>query len=290
MRSLMYSVLVGVLLLTLCSRQGIAQALQATGSLYPRRIVSLSLASDDILLELLTECGGLQRLAAVSTFADDRSHAFQTERAKQVAARVHSEPEAILTHKPDLVIAASFNRLALLELITKQKIPLLTLSKFSSHLDIAENIRAIGEATGCQNAAKSMSEKFLSRIDQIRMRSSQKKTESALYYSPTLTVMAGDTLFDDLLKMNNLENVASRSGLKYWPTVSGEIVKEWNPRWVVVPCEGDTCSSVVTQVKAKTAWKNLQAVQENRFMFISNRDLTTTSQFFGVELKRSSTP
>lgn len=268
------------LITVLCLSYGIASA----GT--PNKIVSVSLASDEILIDLLPACKKLSSLLAVSTIADQSSSSHITDRVKDIPHRVHSEPEALLKLKPDLVIAAAFNRPELLDLLKKKGIPLLILTKFSSHQDIAENIRLIAKATNCEPQGEDMARSFLAKIARLRTEQAPLKRETAVSWSSDLTVMAEDTLFDDLLNINHLENVAAKAGLKHWPRVTPESLQKWNPDWVVIGCDGEDCQTAETTAAKHAAWKNLEAIKKHRFIRVSPRVLVSTSQFFGVKLNR----
>ena len=68
----------------------------------PRRIVSLTIRSDEILMEL----ADVQDIIALSKWADDPVASNVSEEAKQVALRSLPSEEMIVGMKPDLVIAS----------------------------------------------------------------------------------------------------------------------------------------------------------------------------------------
>jgi ABC-type Fe3+-hydroxamate transport system substrate-binding protein len=224
----------------------------------------------------------------VSTIADESSSSHIVDRIKDIKARVHSEPESVLHLKPDLVIAATFNRPELLDLLRKRNIPLLLLSDFSTHKDIEGNIKKIGNAVGCSKEAETMARTFLEKIAALRSEHSKEKLESAVSWSSDLTVMAGDTLFDDLLSINHLENAATKVGLMHWPRISGETLRKWNPDWIVIGCEAAKCDTVEKTILTDGTWKQLDAAKKRHFIRVPERALVSTSQFFGVSLQRSS--
>lgn len=253
----------------------------------PERVVSLSLASDEIVVELLSKCAKLDKLLAVSTLADDPSLSYISDGVAKIPNRVHSEPESLLKLKPDLVIAATFNRPELLALLKKKNIPLVTLSRFSSHTDIEENIHTIGKAVGCEKQAGEIAKSFISKIAAIRERHANDKLETAVSWSSDQTVMAADTLFDDLLQINHLENAAAKAGLKHWPRITPEALRQWNPDWIVIACEPQKCKSIQDNILTNAAWKELTAVKKKNFIAVEPRAISNTSQFFGVDLNRS---
>src|SRR5438128_2379394 len=67
----------------------------------PRRIASLNLAADEMLVELVSP----DRLVAVTSFSDDKSPSNVAGRVPASVARVtHARLEQLVALKPDLVI------------------------------------------------------------------------------------------------------------------------------------------------------------------------------------------
>ncbi|HSY40593.1 MAG TPA: hypothetical protein VLA79_13725, partial [Polyangia bacterium] len=71
----------------------------------PRRIVSSYLAADEILAALVSP----ERLAAVSTFADDPAISSVAGFYPRALPRVRGEVEAILALEPDLICVAGYS-------------------------------------------------------------------------------------------------------------------------------------------------------------------------------------
>lgn len=278
----MLKTLAALLILKTFIAEGFAQAIKQP----PSKIASLSLASDEILLDMLPLCGGgLKRIVAVSTLADDRNSSSVTEKAKKIAARVHSEPESLFALKPDLVIAATFNRPELLNMTAARKIPLLTLSQFSSAEDIANNIEKIGDIVQCPNHARDMKKSFL---EKIKYPTEIRNPLSLILYDSELVIMGAETLFDDLVKRAGATNAASKRGLKAWPKIDTEALVSMNPDAVVI-LEEDTRKLRQT-ISNHPAWRQLKAVQKNRFIFLNKRTAQSTSHYFAdavVELRQA---
>jgi iron complex transport system substrate-binding protein len=285
----------------------------------PQRIASLSLASDEILLDILPKCGGRQRLIALSTFADDPDSSSVVDSAKSVKARVHSEPESLFSLKPDLIIAASFNRPELIQMIQSKKIPLLVLAHFSSANDIADHIRDIGAATVCDNEARALIDSFWKQvtpqaapmmakttaakisvaktslpIDKKRSedRDAPKKRLRVINYSPDLTIMGQDTLFEDLVIRAGGINVGSELGLRHWPRIDAETLLRAQPDKIVV-LGADTLKMRAT-IKSDPAWGRLNAVMKGHdLIFLDQRSALSTSHYFSravTELREKLNP
>jgi len=251
---------------------------ESKGPNFPRRIVSMSLASDEILLELLKNCGGTNRIAALSILVDDSTSSNSVNEARSVSGRVHSEPESIFRQNPDLVIAATFNRPEVLNLLRNKKINLLVLDHFSSAIDIANHILEIGERTNCQDQAKKMHLSFMSKLENIpKVQDSNTKRPVVINYSPDMTIMAKDTLFDDLVSRAGAINAASQKGLKNWPKIDGETLIAMQPDKIIVLGEKN---SMEQQILRHAIWKKLDAVKKKSFIYVSPRTSLSTSHYF----------
>jgi iron complex transport system substrate-binding protein len=247
----------------------------------PQRIVSMSLASDEILMELLPECGGLRRLLALSVFADDPGSSNITHAAKTVHGRVHSEPESLLKLKPDLVIAASFNRRELLNAIRDKNIRLITLQGFNNAADIARHILEIGSLIQCDAAAAKMAKTFLAIVNEPPP--VLKNKPSVLSYSEDLTIMGGGTLFDDLVKKAGATNAAANHMLQMWPRIDTETLLALNPDMILVLA--DDTPAKRQEIKAHGAWGRLKAVHDGKIIFINAKTALSTSRFFAEAIQ-----
>lgn len=247
--------------------------------LLPSRIVSMSLASDEILLTIMPECGGYARIAALSTFSDHPESSNVIEPAKLIKGRVHSELETIINLKPDLVIAASFNRQEVIQALRKKNIKVVTLDKFSSAIDIAQNITTIGQNTSCQAAAGSLRTKFLGQLDEVKNKPRRNNRPLRLIsYSPDMTIMAQKTLFDDLVSRAGGINVASERGLSFWPKIDAETLLSFKPDMIIITDQD--IANKEREIKKHPVWKKMAAVQSGRIIFINPREALSTSHYF----------
>jgi iron complex transport system substrate-binding protein len=254
----------------------------------PKRIVSTSLASDEILVDLLSMCNSnLNRLKAVSIFADNPKLSNIIDSVKTIKERVHSEPESILKLMPDLVFLASYNSPELKSLIKAQKTPHIILENYRNVDDIENHILEIGKAVSCINESKLIAKEFKQKIASIVTESAKRPKQSVVFFDPDSTVMGKETLFDELCKINNLTNVVSEAGLYNWPRVNPEQLQIWNPKWIVIGCNTPShCDSLKNSIKKNAAWKNLQAAKSNQFLEVPEKTLQSTSHYFGALIKR----
>ncbi len=251
----------------------------------PHRVVSMSLASDEILLDIIPACGGYDRIVALSTFSDQPQSSNVTETAKFIRGRVHSELETIINLKPDLVIAASFNRQEVIQALREKNIKVLKLEKFSSAMDIAQNITTIGEYTNCQSAASVLRHRFLQQLSEVQKKLPRKTRPLRLInYSPEMTIMAQKTLFDDLITRAGGINVASEKGLKFWPKIDAETLLSLKPDVVIIADQN--VAEKEREIRNHPVWKKMVAVQKGRLIFIDPKEALSTSHYFANAVRR----
>lgn len=246
----------------------------------PKRIASLSLAGDEILIDLAAKCGVKDRVIALSVFADDPSASNVVESAKAIKSRVHSEPESLFALKPDLVIAASFNRPELLTMIRARNLNLVYLDRFSSANDIAEHILAIGKAIGCEKESREMERIFFAELsrDESTLSKISKTKLRVLSYSPDLTVLGKDSLFDDLVNRAGGMNTAATMGLSRWPKIEAEMLLTSKTDAVII-MEPDS-KQLRLSIKNHPVWKKLPAIKAGNLIFIDSKIALSTSHYF----------
>jgi ABC-type Fe3+-hydroxamate transport system substrate-binding protein len=238
----------------------------------------MSLASDEILLDLMPSCGGISRIIALSKLVDDPKSSNVTKKARLIRGRVHSDIENIIKYKPDLVIAASFNRKEVVDALGHRAIKTLTLDKFSTVEDITGNILKIGALTGCEAPSEKLREVLLNRVNAASQKTKTKAPKPTfLNYSSDLTIMGKNTLFNDIVSKAGGLNSAALQGLEAWPKVDAETLLKMNPDYLVVL--EDESPSIKQSIKSHHIWKRLKAVQNDRFIFITPKDAFSTSHY-----------
>jgi ABC-type Fe3+-hydroxamate transport system substrate-binding protein len=86
-----------------------------------RRIVSIALSADEILIDLVAP----ERIVGITRFVDDPATSPASARAPRTAVRVTGEPEALLALRPDIVFASAYTRPEALSLMTGAGVPVI---------------------------------------------------------------------------------------------------------------------------------------------------------------------
>jgi ABC-type Fe3+-hydroxamate transport system substrate-binding protein len=116
----------------------------SVASFPPRRIVSLTLAADEMLLALTTPA----RIAALTRLASDPRFSNVVTEAHAVPRKVWGNAEQVLVLQPDLVIVAAYTNATAKGLLRDAGIPLLELGRYDSLADVKDHLLTVGRAIG----------------------------------------------------------------------------------------------------------------------------------------------
>ncbi len=240
----------------------------------PRRIVSASITSDEILWDLLKTPEERKRILAFSPLVDNDRYSHIVKEAKAIPKRFPASAEGIVSLKSDLVILTSFNNPSYRTILKKINTPVLELNNFSKLTDIAAHISTIGEAIGKTDAGYRMRKDFEADLMEAQPKANNKATPkkpTVLMYSTTGNAMAGDTIFDDMVRHCGGVNLASRGGQKGWPQINAEAVLKLRPDFVVISDSDEAA------FKTSNVWQMLRATKCQRIIKIPAATLWSSS-------------
>ena len=163
------------------------------------RIVSLSLASDEILYSLLQSKNSLSRLVAVSNLANNKTYSFLAQYFTKYISNQSYKPtivqaklEDIVLLQPDLIVVASFNNQKLLhglKNILKKQFYVAMLSDFSTIDDIRSNILYLASLISACDHANFLLSQSLDKITSIAIKNTENKDKDLNIKSYSLSVI-----------------------------------------------------------------------------------------------------
>lgn len=265
----------------------------------PKRVVSLTVGSDEIVYDMLEMAGKKDKIAGLSSFANNRQFSNLDPAKISGFSFVGSHLESIVKLQPDLVIVASYTSPDFLEKLEKLKIPTIKLDRFSSLSDIKENIHLIGKRLGTAKEAKSLAAKIdLIKAINLNAYRKEKRSESTskvnlakdpssvpsfmnaplkfAIYSPSGYIMGENTLISDILRKMGFKNTVDISG---WPKLSDEAISKLTPDFIVTSGEIHEKEKIMGAMLKHPGWKNVSAVKEKKVAFVPNRLLSATSHY-----------
>lgn len=215
----------------------------------PARIVSLVPSATEIIFAL----GGEGRLVGVTNFCDFPPAAKQKP---SVGGMVAPNLEGIVALKPDLVIATDAgNRQETVVQLQRLGIPayLVSVNRFA---DLTDLIARLGELTGQQAAAVSLTESIERRIQAVRNRVTPFRQPRVLYvlWPEPLIVPGRDALITELIQFAGGMSVTAGNPQAY-PRYSLEAAVAGAPEVIILANHGSG-SSPMTREK----WERLRSL------------------------------
>jgi iron complex transport system substrate-binding protein len=248
----------------------------------PQRIVSVSLASDEILVDLVAA----DRIAALTYLADNSGISNVTEQAKQIPRRIKDNAESIIALQPDLVFMADWQSPDLIQAIRDAGISVYVYKAPGTIDEVKQVIEAISQAVGEEAVGKQLTLQMDGELDKITQKLQNvpaDKHKTVLMY----TLMGGTggvgSTFDDIRRYASLKNAASIVGLGRSDILSKEQIVQANPDMFFMPTWDYTGKTDIQQFKENVqqdaALQTVKAVREHHLFTVSDRHLNCTSQY-----------
>ncbi len=167
----------------------------------PRRIVSLNLCTDQLLVQLVAR----ERIAAVTFLATDKSLSASAKEL-QGLAQIQGSAEEVLALEPDLVIAGEYGTGSAIELLRRLGQKVLTVPLASDFATLRANLRLIAKATGDKPRGEALIKEFDDRLAGARSTVTSRPT--ALSYEVQSLASGADSLIDAALDAAGYRNMA----------------------------------------------------------------------------------
>lgn len=248
----------------------------------PRRIVSLSLGTDEILIGLVAT----ERIAALTYLSGDPGISCVAEQAAAVPVKIRDNTEAVLELQPDLVLIADWMKPELSQTLRDAglnvyvyKTPY-TIEEIKSV--ISELAEVVGEAeTGRQIVAK-MNETLLA-VKTATQNIPAQERQKVIALSFMGAFGCKGSLFDDMCRQAGVLNGAAEAGLEKNMTLSKEQIVQANPDFLLLPSWNYDGKKDVDAFKESVqndpALQTIKAIRTKNLQQIPDRHLYCVSQF-----------
>ncbi len=167
----------------------------------PRRIVSLNLCTDQLLIDLVPR----ERIEAVSFLATDRTLSAYASRL-QGLTQVRGTAEEVLTLAPDLVIAGEYTTGPTVDLLRRLGVKLLVVPLASDFEGMRSSLRLIAEAVGEKERGEAVITEFDERVRGAR--STVPGQPTAVAYQVNSLTSGPGSLLDAALDAAGYRNIA----------------------------------------------------------------------------------
>jgi len=203
-----------------------------------RRIVSLSVCADQLLLDLVPR----DRIAALSYLATDPTLSSKVDEAKGLPVVVGSAEEVIRL-APDLVIAQEYSMTATVELLQRLGFRILRVPLAADIDGLRRSIRIIAAAVGEESRGEHLIADFDKRLAAARPVGSARPT--AVAYEVNSLASGEGTLVDSMLRAAGFNNLARRYALGPGGRLPLEAIATRPPDLIVLANQPDEFRSIV---------------------------------------------
>jgi iron complex transport system substrate-binding protein len=169
----------------------------------PQHVMSLSMCTDDLLLELLPP----ERIASVTYYSRDPSNSYQWPLAARV--RINSGTvEEVLAEKPDLVLAGTYTTPAARSLLKKLHLPLLEVPPAADFDEIRAVTRQVAHALGRDAVGDALIAKMDSTLQELAASRPPQNIRVAAWGEGG-SIPGRGTMFDTILRAAGGVNIAA---------------------------------------------------------------------------------
>ena len=169
----------------------------------PQHVMSLSMCTDDLLLELLPP----QRIASVTYYSRDPSNSYQWPQAAKVPVN-WGTVEEVLAEKPDLVLAGTYTTPAARSLLKKMHLPLLEVPPAADFNEIRAVTRQVAHALGRDEVGEALIAKMDSTLHELA-NSRPPRSIRVAAWGEGGAIPGRGTMFDSILRAAGGINIAA---------------------------------------------------------------------------------
>lgn len=192
----------------------------------PRRIVSLNLCADQLLIALADR----NQVAALSPFARDKAMSFAAKAAMDWPVS-KGRAEEVLALKPDLIITTSFQKLGTLTALKVRPVATLELAPANHYAEILVQIRQMAKRIG----HPARGERLIAQMNHALPPVARHGTRPvAAYYQRRGYLTGTGTLVDEIMDRAGLANLAERINRPVLSRLSLEELLAARPDYLIV--------------------------------------------------------
>lgn len=257
---------------------------QVSLPMQPKRIVSLTYGTDEILTALVST----DRIASYSKYAGDDGISFLTkDEVSRVGRTVDMEPEHILALAPDLVIASTSTPMQTVEVLTRSGVPVYVSAIPTTVEEMKGKVRGVAKAVHEEEKGEALVSDMESKLAALASKLSAvspDKERVALGMSFRGILGKKGTLFSDVLRLAHVKDGAAvyevPKGADAY--LSLEILPKVDPDVILLPTwrvkAGDDTKAFEEGLLSNPALSQVTAVKERRLVPFSEKYKYVMSQ------------
>lgn len=235
----------------------------------PRRVASMNLAADEVLVEILPP----ERLVAVTRWADSEENGSIVGRVPAAVLRIQkADMERLVALQPDLVVVSEYTDADFLKQLERSGMAAHRMQGLDSLAGIRNALLALGHVVGEDAAAARLVASFDARLAEVRRRLEGTRPPRVLYWSGGMTAGA-TTAIGALIECAGGVNVGREMGLHGIVPPGSERAFVADPDVILV----GTWPRAVEAIRADPLLSQARAVREGRIVVLPTRLLVSLS-------------
>lgn len=183
----------------------------------PRRIVSLNICTDELVLRLAPP----ERIASVTWLSRDPRNSNVAALAARVGVN-HGLAEEIVPQNPDLILAGTYTTRTAVALLKQLRVPVTEFGIARSFAEVRQQIREAARLVGEPARGEALIADIDARLAAIPPATGPRLRAAVL--NPNGATVGRDTLVDEIITAAGLENVGARLGLENYGALPLETV------------------------------------------------------------------
>ncbi len=239
----------------------------------PAHICSLSLAADEALALLVP----VERVACVSSFADDPELSNVAGHYPKAVPRLAAHIEPVLAAHPDLVIVAPWNEASFGTLLARTGVASYVLPDANDFAEIRAALLALGERVGEPARAAEAAATLDRRLAALDAALAGVTARPRVLAFSHLIVAGADTTVDALMRRAGARNAAAELGVHGHKQVPMEQIIALDPDWLLLGFDPGERSD--TLLDAYPLLRTTRAAREGRVIVLPPRLLTSVSPY-----------
>lgn len=235
----------------------------------PRRVASLNLSADEVLVEILPP----ERLVAVTRWADEPGSSNIAGRVPPSAFRFQkADMERLVALAPDLVVVSEYTDADFLKLVERSGMRFHRMDGLGSLAGIRAAILSLGEAVGEAEGARRLVARYDLTLSELARRLSGARRPRVLYWADPHTAGA-DTAIGALIVGGGGANVGAELGISGIAPIGAERAFAADPEFVLIGTGWKTGEAL----SAHPLLSRMPAVIEGRIVELPTQLLVTLS-------------
>jgi len=206
----------------------------------PKRIVSLNLCTDELVLRLADRAN----IASVTWLSKDPISANVVDLAADVPIN-HGLAEEIIPLDPDLVVAGTFTTRTAVAMLKQTRFPVTEFTVAHNIEDVRAGIRKMAQLVGEPARGEALVASLDQRLASIGASVPARRPTALVFNANGFTVGAG-TLVDDIMTQAGLDNVAAHMKLGNYTQVPLETVVRSDVDILIISARRDGPPSLAT--------------------------------------------